>query len=183
MADEVQSRVQSAEQEQHLQQQWRQPWASLSHTRPLQQEYQLQLHSHRQPRQQEAIPRQLGLQQQPWRGFSTRPLVNPTMPPALATVITEHAAIRAERPSPPPLEPRPLTFESRRSGAIAIKAGMMQDWDEYGVRVPLTVLWVDECMVSERWAPATPLAQKQAAAGSSTHILPAKGGLLCWHLA
>lgn len=24
---------------------------------------------------------------------------------------------------------------------------MMQDWDEYGVRVPLTVLWVDECMV------------------------------------
>jgi hypothetical protein len=26
----------------------------------------------------------------------------------------------------------------------------MQDWDEFGVRVPLTVLWIDECMVRGR---------------------------------
>jgi hypothetical protein len=51
------------------------------------------------------------------------------------------------RPPPPPLEPRAPAFASRRSGVIAIKAGMMQDWDEYGARVPLTVLWLDECMV------------------------------------
>jgi hypothetical protein len=71
------------------------------------------------------------------------------MPPELASIITEHAAIKTARPPPPTLEPRPLQFESRRSGVIAIKAGMMQDWDEYGARVPLTVLWIDECMVSE----------------------------------
>lgn len=87
------------------------------------------------------------LQQQPLRCYASRVQVNPTMPPELASVITEHAAIKADRPPAPPLEPRPLTFESRRSGVIAIKAGMMQDWDEYGVRVPLTVLWIDECMV------------------------------------
>lgn len=74
-------------------------------------------------------------------------MVNPSMPPELASLITEAAANKAARPPPPPLEPRPLTFESRRAGVIAIKAGMMQDWDEFGVRVPLTVLWIDECMV------------------------------------
>lgn len=70
------------------------------------------------------------------------------MPAELANIITEHAAMKPDRPPALPLEPRPLGFESRRSGVIAIKAGMMQDWDEFGVRVPLTVLWVDECMVS-----------------------------------
>ena len=28
-----------------------------------------------------------------------------------------------------------------------MKAGMMQDWDEWGARVPLTVLWIDDCQV------------------------------------
>jgi hypothetical protein len=65
-------------------------------------------------------------QQQSLRGFASTVQVNPTMPPELSTVITEHAAIKAERPPAPPLEPRPLLFESRRSGVIAIKAGMMQ---------------------------------------------------------
>jgi ribosomal protein L3 len=40
-----------------------------------------------------------------------------------------------------------MQFESRRAGVIAVKAGMMQDWDEFGARVPLTVLWIDECTV------------------------------------
>lgn len=35
----------------------------------------------------------------------------------------------------------------RRCGVLAVKAGMMQDWDEWGARVPLTVLWIDDCQV------------------------------------
>lgn len=30
---------------------------------------------------------------------------------------------------------------------MAIKAGMTQEWDEWGKLVPLTVLWIDECQV------------------------------------
>ena len=35
----------------------------------------------------------------------------------------------------------------RRSGAIAVKCGMTAEWNEHGVRVPLTVLWIDDCRV------------------------------------
>lgn len=34
-----------------------------------------------------------------------------------------------------------------RSGALAVKVGMTQEWDHWGVRIPLTVLWMDECQV------------------------------------
>lgn len=47
----------------------------------------------------------------------------------------------------PPLEPRPLTPTTRRSGLIAVKVGMTQEWDHWGCRIPLTVLWVDDCQV------------------------------------
>ena len=36
---------------------------------------------------------------------------------------------------------------TRRTGVIAVKVGMTQEWDEWGVRLPLTVLWVDNCQV------------------------------------
>jgi large subunit ribosomal protein L3 len=90
-------------------------------------------------------------QQQPCRHFSrraTRSIENTTLPPQIADLIAQSSVNNAVRPDAPPLEERPMQFESRRAGAIAVKAGMMQDWDEYGARVPLTVLWIDECAVS-----------------------------------
>lgn len=39
---------------------------------------------------------------------------------------------------------------TRRAGLVAVKVGMTQEWDAWGVRVPLTVLWVDDCQVRRR---------------------------------
>jgi large subunit ribosomal protein L3 len=113
----------------------------------VQQQQQLWLHP---PLWQQQQQRQ-HFQQQSWRHFSrraTRSIENPTLPPQIAELIAQSSINTAIRPDVPPLEERPMQFESRRAGAIAVKAGMMQDWDEYGARVPLTVLWLDECTVS-----------------------------------
>ena len=47
----------------------------------------------------------------------------------------------------PPLEQREFAPSSKRTGVIAIKAGMTQDWDTNNAFVPLTVLWIDNCQV------------------------------------
>lgn len=103
------------------------------------------------------VPAALHHHQQQQRAGLATAVPNPaaTMPMPLRAVIKHAKQQQPERPDPPPLEPRALQFESRRSGVIAIKAGMTQEWDEYGVRVPLTVLWIDDCQVETGAAAAT----------------------------
>ena len=47
----------------------------------------------------------------------------------------------------PPLEPRPARPDSIRTGMLAVKAGMVSEWDEHGVLTPYTVLWFDDNQV------------------------------------
>lgn len=44
----------------------------------------------------------------------------------------------------------------RRTGVIAVKVGMTQEWDQWGVRLPLTVLWIDDCQAKLATAPTVP---------------------------
>ncbi|KDD73072.1 ribosomal protein L3 [Helicosporidium sp. ATCC 50920] len=71
-----------------------------------------------------------------WRGFAQA---------ATESASSERGAGEASSSFPP--APGPLSPLTRRSGVIAIKAGMTQEWDSWGVRVPLTVLWIDNCQV------------------------------------
>lgn len=47
----------------------------------------------------------------------------------------------------PPLESRKPDAHSLRTGLLAVKVGMVSEWDEYGRLTPYTVLWFDENQV------------------------------------
>jgi hypothetical protein len=47
----------------------------------------------------------------------------------------------------PPFESRKPDVHSLRTGMVAVKVGMVSEWDEYGKLTPYTILWFDENQV------------------------------------
>lgn len=83
-----------------------------------------------------------------WR----RPMPKFSLPSSIKEIINkkrDEDVKRAMQEFQPPAvtELKQRSKDSCRVGLIAVKAGMTHDWDSHGVRVGLTVLFVDDCQV------------------------------------
>ena len=97
----------------------------------------------------------LGAGAMPWAA-SRSIATSSSSPMAKPGNIKEHALLRDWMfedmgIAKPGSQPRKL-----RPGAIAVKCGMTAEWNEHGVRVPLTVLWIDDCRVRPSPSPRLP---------------------------